>query len=45
MLSGPRSRRGHISVKNSAVPTATGTPISSAIADMISVPTTRAAPW
>ena len=39
-VSGARSRRGHSSVRNSAVATATGTPISSAIADVISVPTT-----
>ena len=40
-----RARRGHSSVRNSAVATATGTPMSSAIAEVISVPTTSAAPW
>jgi hypothetical protein len=30
---------------NKAVPTATGTPITSAIAEVISVPATSAAPW
>ena len=37
---GARRRRGHSSVTNSAVATATGTPMISAMAEVISVPTT-----
>src|SRR3954454_14551237 len=39
-VSAPFRRRGHSSVRYSAVATATGTPSSSAIAEVISVPTT-----
>src|SRR4051794_25140216 len=38
-VSGPRSRRGQSSVTYSAVATATGTPMTSATADVMSVPT------
>ena len=40
IVSGPLIRRGHSSVRKIAVATAIGTPIRSAIADVISVPTT-----
>src|SRR4051794_32059485 len=40
MVSDGRSRRGHSSVRNTAVATATGTPITRAIVAEISVPTT-----
>ena len=40
MLSGSRSLRGHSSVMYSAAATATGTPMSSATAEVMSVPTT-----
>src|SRR4051794_29902170 len=40
-VSGPRSRRGQSSVRYSAVATAIGTPMQSATADVISVPTSR----
>ena len=43
--SGPRTRRGHSSVRNSATETATGTPITSATPDVIRVPTSSGAPW
>src|SRR4051794_559878 len=39
MVSGPRIRRGQSSDTNSAVATATGTPMHSAMADVTSVPT------
>ncbi len=41
---GPRARRGHSSVMNSAAATATGTPIISAIVEVISVPTSNGRP-
>ena len=45
IVSTPRARRGHSSVTNRAVETATGTPMISAIAEVISVPTSSGAPW
>jgi hypothetical protein len=38
-VSVPRARAGHSSVMNRAVDTATGTPITSAVAEVMSVPT------
>ena len=45
MASGVRKRRGQSSFRYSAVATATGTPSSSAIAEVISVPATMGNPW
>ena len=45
IASGPRMRRGHNSVRKSAVAIATGTPSRSAIPEVTSVPTTSGRPW
>ena len=45
IVAGARSARGHSSLMNSALAIATGTPITSASAEVINVPTTSAAPW
>src|SRR5690349_2933663 len=45
IASGVRILRGQSSIRNNAVAIATGTPISSAIAEVTSVPNTSGRPW
>ena len=45
IVSEPRSRRGHSSLMNTALATAIGTPMMSAMIDVTIVPNSSAPPW